>query len=212
MYRTLYWGDPKFKDEIVSILRSDRVVACDSDTVGGLLAQPTEKAFLALNSVKKRKNKPYLLLIGSKERFTEYVDEDQLLQIEKLVRRCWPGPLTLIVKAKKGVPDFLQSSQGTIAFRVPDHAGLLDLLKDFPALFSTSANLAGQPTPVSVQDLDPEIKKQVELIVSDKSKQTKPNLASTILDCSDEQIKIVREGAYSVDELERIQRIQFKKK
>ena len=203
MNKIIYWNDPDCNSIITPLLRSNHVIACDSDTVGGLTSQPTASAFKTLNSIKKRECKPYLLLIGSKERLKDYVDDKQLLQIEKIAGHCWPGPLTLILRAKKGVPDFLQSAQGTIAFRVPDHKGLLDLLQHFPALFSTSANLADNPTPVSVLDIDSEIKKQVKAVVADKQKKMTVGLPSTILDCSGDQIKVVREGAYPIKELKK---------
>ena len=96
-----------------------------------------------------------------------------------------------------------------IALRVPKHQHLQKLLQNFNGLFSTSANIAGKSVPRSIDDLDEDLIKSAAYVVVDsmndklvKSQQEiKP---STILDCSGDDIKVVREGAYPIDYLEKI--------
>jgi tRNA A37 threonylcarbamoyladenosine synthetase subunit TsaC/SUA5/YrdC len=120
----------------------------------------------------------------------------------KLTQLLWPGPLTLIFKARPDLPSWAKAADGTVSLRVPAHEGLLVLLNHFPGLFSTSANVSGQPLPMRVEDIDPHILEKAEvLVVEEMPGETK--LPSTILDCSGPRIKIVREGAYSRQLLEK---------
>lgn len=203
MIEKLYWDD---KDAIALIgraLSANQVVAGTSDTVWGLLAPLSRAGFERLNSIKGRSDKPYLILIGDKKNAVHFVENSQSFHIEKIITACWPGPLTLILKARADLPDFMKAEEGTIALRMPNHAGLLQLLARFDGLFSTSANRAGQPVPMSIDDLDPVIMQAISYLIIDREEQvtTKP---STILDCSNDHIRVVREGAYSVGKLKRI--------
>jgi L-threonylcarbamoyladenylate synthase len=115
---------------------------------------------------------------------------------------CWPGPLTLILKAKAGVPEFLTGGKETIAFRIPNHKGLQTLLKDFPILFSTSANLSGQSVPMKLSEVDQSILDACALAVLDEHKEESE--PSTILDCSGDSIKLIRAGAFPLEKIEKI--------
>ncbi len=212
MINRLYWGDKNTIDTIKRALQADSIVVGSSDTVFGLLANTSIKGFNALNSVKKRFDRPYLVLIGSKKKAFSLLDSAQLFQIEKIVDSCWPGPLTLICRAHKDLPEYMVKN-GTIALRMPNHDGLLRLLAHFDALFSTSANITGDPIPRIVGDLDERILKKVDYLVWDEKDEKKVInvVPSTILDCSGQQIKVVREGAYPVEEIEKKSGVIIKK-
>lgn len=199
----LFWDDKRSISDVAYILKEGNVVIGSSDTVLGLLADITKTGFDKLNTIKQRVDKPYLILIASKKNLTHFTDA-QSPELERLINSCWPGPLTVIVKAKKDIPDFLCSKDGTIALRVPNHPGLLLLLKHFTGLFSTSANRTGQPIPLSIDDLDPQIRTLAASIIIDREIKKEAVQPSTIIDCSGPTIKIVREGAYPVTELEKI--------
>jgi len=142
------------------------------------------------------------VLIGSKKKALSFVDGPVSLQIEKIIDSCWPGPVTLICRARKGLPYYMQAEDGTIGLRMPDHEGLLKILEHFEGLFSTSANLSGKPVPVTVDELDKQLVDQIEYLVLDDEKKEPIILPSTILDCSGEQITVVREGAFPIDQIE----------
>ncbi len=196
---TLSWHEKNTISRLINAFSDNHLVVGTSDTVLGFLAPLTQLGFLALNRLKGRQEKPYIILVGNRDALGSLV-EIKSLQIEKLIG-CWPAPLTLIFKAKESVPAYMKSKDGTIAIRMPNHAGLLSLLQQVPGLFSTSANKAGQPVPLSIQDLDPEIIAAVDYLVVDEQAESS-TLPSTILDCTGEQIKLVREGAYSLEQLE----------
>jgi len=199
--KIVYWCGDKTIDCLKKRLQAENVIIGSSDTVFGLFANISREGFKKLNAIKQRSNKPYLVLTANKMYLNHFVDVDNLLQVEKFVDLCWPGPITLIFKAKQSMPDFMKSKKGTIALRVPDHAGLQKLLPHFTGLFSTSANISGNPIPRTIEEVDKRIIKQVACAVIDKKEKLAVPLPSTIIDCSGDYITMVREGAYPIDEL-----------
>lgn len=196
----LFWNNNNTIDYIENVLRDGGVILAEGDTVLGLLADISAKGRVSLDMIKSREKKPYLVLAENKEKALNFIknDAEKVCQIEKLMNMCWPGPATLIFRGKPG--SAVTSQDGTIAIRVPDHAGLLMLLSRFEGLFSTSANLSGASVPANLEEVAPSIMQSVAgVVVNDGSAQS--TVPSTIIDCTGEKIKIVREGAFSVEKL-----------
>lgn len=201
------WDDKNTIESLQSYLNQGLAVVSTTDTVLGLLAPLTPTGFSALNRIKGRQNKPYLIVVSDSSKIGHFADISTISESAQcLIAQCWPGPLTIIFKALPEVPDFMKSQDGTIAIRVPCHAGLLELLTHFPGLFSTSANLAGNPVPNTIDELDPALIRQVACVVNGTPGQDQP---STMIDCSDDTVRIVREGAYSKEELSRLCGLRF---
>jgi len=206
--KQVYWQQENVLPALAHELQQGNLLISSTDTVLGLLAPISQEGYQALNRVKKRSGKPYLILIGSPDQASQYADISVHIgmheQIRSLMSHCWPGPLTLIVPAKSGIPDYIMGSDGTVALRVPSHAGLLALLAHFDGLFSTSANLSDEPVPARVDGLNSDLVDAVRYIVTDQDVQLGATLPSTILDCTHDAIRVVRRGAYSIDVLEQI--------
>ncbi|HEX4069140.1 MAG TPA: Sua5/YciO/YrdC/YwlC family protein, partial [Candidatus Babeliales bacterium] len=153
--KPLFWDNPETVDYVARQLYAGKVVLAEGDTVLGLLADLSAQGRAHLDALKNRSKKPYLILIGAAEKAFDFIEvaEGKIFQIEKLINKCWPGPVTLIFKAKTSVPAYSMSEDGTVALRVPDHAGLLQLLSHFDGLFSTSANNSGQQVPNTVPEV-----------------------------------------------------------
>jgi len=203
----LYWKYHENIDQVAKSLLLGRVVVGSSDTVLGLLSNTTPIGFDGLSAIKQRTDKPYIVLIDKIDKLKHFVSIEPVKPVLNLLQICWPGPLTVIFKARPGLPDFLLSHDGNIAIRIPDHAGLLRLLSNFEGLFSTSANLTGEPVPALPAELSPQIMHNVDLVIlNDYNLEHNASriLPSTILDCSIDQIKLVRSGAYPLHELEKI--------
>jgi L-threonylcarbamoyladenylate synthase len=200
--KPLFWGNRETIIQIADLLKSGKVVLAAGDTVLGLLADISQNGFAQLDAIKKRSNQPYLLLVENKQKALNLIEKTfiEKCQIEKIMDICWPGPATLILKAKPEVPEGVKSPDGTIAIRVPDHKGLLQLLHHFDALYSTSANLKGQPVPANLEEIDPTIVQSVASIVLNDN-DAASTLASTIIDCTGETLKIIRQGAFAPEKL-----------
>ena len=136
------------------------------------------------------------------EKALTFIEKDTkgFFQFEKLSNICWPGPITLIFKAKATVPHGVKSPEGNVAMRVPDHKGLLQLLEHFDALYSTSANISGKPIPITIDQVEESIVQAVAGMVLNEH-SSRLHLPSTIIDCTGEKIKIVRQGAFAVEKL-----------
>ena len=204
MKKILNWNDHFQVDMITRSLHDGEVVIGNSDTVLGLLADLSEKGFEALNKIKARsKDNPYLFLIESSNKLSFFSDVVLTPQLKNLIDNCWPGPVTLLFKAKENTPYYIQSKGNSVALRVPNHAGLLYLLSNFTGLFSTSANKSGKPVVKCIKDLDPSILEEVSYIITNTGTDVECSREpSTILDCTGPQIKVLREGAYPITELE----------
>ena len=200
--RIFYWDNAESIDILEQTLRAGRVVGGSSDTILGLLAELSERSVVALDRIKKRTGKSYVILVADSKRAQSLIVKNELLQIEKLMSMCWPGPVTLIFKVKPGILPFVTKLENTVALRVPDHVGLQILLKRFDGLFSTSANIANTSIPRNVKELDKRITQHLQFFVIDKHPKKKEYLSSTILDCTGLIIKVVREGAYPIEKLE----------
>lgn len=202
--RKLSWSNPETTDYLEKELHNGGVVLAEGDTVLGLLADVSEKGLAQLDHIKSRSKKPYLILVGDPKKALNFIEIDskKVFQVEKLINICWPGPVTLIFKAKQGVCEQAKSENGNIALRVPDHVGLLQLLAKFDALFSTSANRSGEPVPSALEQIDKHIMDSVACVVTnDAHEMSESILPSTIIDCTQDKLVVVRQGAFDVTQL-----------
>lgn len=203
--RTLFWGKQETIDVLTKELRQGGVVLGEGDTVLGLLADLSEQGVMGLDHIKGRSKKPYLVLVHDYQKALNLIQIDgvKVFQIEKLMNICWPGPVTLIFKAKHDLADFMKAADGTIALRVPQHDGLLQLLASFDGLFSTSANSSGQPVPGTIDQVDESIMQAVACIVrnNEGNSSQSASIPSTIIDCTGERLVVVRQGAFDADAL-----------
>lgn len=194
---TLSWNSQKDVEVARRLLMQNELLVGTSDTILGLLAPLTHEGFVALNAIKGRQEKPYVILVENFQSATKLVENS--FQLEKL-SAFWPAPLTLVCTARKDLPEWLTSKDGTIAIRVPDHEGLRSLLEGLPGLFSTSANKAGQPVATRIEDIDADILTAVAAIITDDHPPLER--ASTIVDCTVEPYKVIREGAFDLSMLD----------
>lgn len=194
------WNNLQFYPVAIKALKDDKILLASSDTVLGLFGQLSEISKKKLDTIKKRNLKPYIVIIRSADVLSEFTDQVFDDRLQKIMRQYWPGPLTIIFKAKDEVPGWMKGIDGTIAIRVPDHAGLQQLLEQCDGLFTTSANISDQPLPHEYNQIDPIILEQVELVCCDKN-MCYNGLASTVIDYSTGSMKVLRQGAVVVDSI-----------
>jgi len=197
MIEQLFWDDNVSIERLAAVLRDDGIAIGSSDTVFGLISNLKCSGKNTLDAIKKRFDKPYLILIPRGTKLENFVDPAGLSRIEGLAKKCWPGPVTLICTAHPDLPGFMKGPEGTIAIRMPDHEGLQKLLTHFEGVFSTSANISGNPVPGTVEGVDPSILERCAALVLDsRAGNEVSKVPSTILDCTEEEIRVVRQGAF----------------
>lgn len=195
------WNEPCVLEVLKKTFACNKVAITSTDTVLGFLAPVTKEGFENLNHIKGRTNKPYIVLVGSLEQVPHLCTLPTNPRVLELMRQCWPGPLTLLLPINPTIDSFMQSS-GVIALRIPNHPGLLAFLNQEKAAFSTSANLAGQPVPASIDELDPCLADAIDIVVLDPDHHAQ--VASTIIDCTTDIIKLSRQGCYPISRIEKI--------
>jgi tRNA threonylcarbamoyl adenosine modification protein (Sua5/YciO/YrdC/YwlC family) len=118
---------------------------------------------------------------------------------EVLMDRFWPGPLTLVVPRRPDLEADLGDDEATVGVRCPDHPVPLTLCRRHGPLATTSANLHGQPTMATAAEVDAALGDGVDVVL-DAGPCT--GLASTVVDCTGEEPKCLREGRIPWTELE----------
>jgi L-threonylcarbamoyladenylate synthase len=177
------------------VIRAGGIIAYPTDTVYGLGADPRNiNAVRTLFSIKGRQvDQPILLLIKDAGEVTDWASEITPAA-ERLMNKFWPGPLTLVFKAKPDVMAELTGGTGTIGLRVPGSAATRRLLAFLgTALTGTSANISGKPSPRTAQEASDVIGGMIDLVLDGGSAEG--GIASTVVDVSTDRPKVIREGA-----------------
>jgi L-threonylcarbamoyladenylate synthase len=116
----------------------------------------------------------------------------------RLAQRFWPGPLTLVVPAHPALPANL-SPLPTVGVRIPDHPVALALLRRTGPLAVTSANLSGQPSARTAEEVYAQLQGRIPFILD--GGQTPGGLSSTVVDCTAGDLVILRQGPISLQQL-----------
>jgi len=181
------------------ILDAGGLIAFPTDTVYGLAARVFDpNGIERLYLVKERDTaKAIAVLIGNLEQLSQVALEvnDQALQ---LVRRFWPGALTLVVTRCPELPAIL-SPMPTVGVRMPDFPFTLQLLQKSGPLATTSANLSGLTNPLTAQDVMDQLHDRVELILD--GGKAPGGIPSTVVDCTVSPPVLLRQGAIPASEL-----------
>lgn len=186
--------------EAITVLEQGGIVIFPTDTAFGIgCRMDDEKAVEKLFSIRKRPNRHAVpVLFSSTDMVKQYVTEIPDRVMDDLMLKYWPGALTVILPAQlKKVPKLVRGGGITVGTRIPAHKVPLALINGlkFP-LIGTSANFHGEPTPYKLADIDPQLHYLVDYLVPGT---TSVGEASTVIDCSDEPWKIVRQGAVQVN-------------
>lgn len=190
-------------------------IAADFIENGGLVAFPTEtvyglgadalnpKAVLALFEAKKRPlDNPPIVHVGKVENVYKLVKEVPP-KAKMLMRKFWPGPLTLIFKRSNVVPSVTVAGLDTIAIRMPRHNVALALLKESKCpIAAPSANLAGKPSPTCAKHVLEDLNGRIDAILD--AGPTHIGVESTVLDLTVEPPQILRPGGTPYEDLKEI--------
>lgn len=188
-------------DELVGIMRGGGLVAVPTETVYGLAGNGLdEKAVAEIYEVKGRPEvKPLSLMVhdaASMERYCENVPP----QAYTLAKKFWPGPLTIVMKAKPCVPEIVRAGGETVGLRCPDHPLTLELLEKSGVPFAApSANPSGEPSPKNADSVLKYFDGKIDAVLD--GGECGIGCESTLIDLSRTPYRILRQGALLADEI-----------
>ncbi len=183
------------------IISAGGVIAFRTDTFYGLGVDPFNAAAVAkIRQLKGREdNKPILLLLADVSVVDRFI-EDRSADFDRIAKRFWPGPLTIVGRAVADLPPEITAGTGTVGVRVPDDASVRDLVRECGgALTATSANPSSLPPARTAQEVRDYFGDAIDLVIDgDEVTATEP---STVLDATISPPRVIREGAVSAAEL-----------
>jgi L-threonylcarbamoyladenylate synthase len=180
--------------------RAGRLIVIPTDTLYGLAGDAFNRdAIRAIYAAKQRENSKAIPVL--------LADSTDLLRVARFVpavaqtfiNQYWPGPLTILLPKHPELPPEI-SNNDAIAVRIPDNGVARDIIRAAGgALAVTSANLSGQTPAETAAAAVEQLAGWVTAVVDDGP--SPHGLASTILDCTGHELKILREGPISARSL-----------
>lgn len=180
-----------------------RLVILPTDTVYGLGADAFSPAAVQrlLNAKGRGRQMPPPVLVSAKTTL-EALAVGVPDWARALVEELWPGPLTLVLRQQPSLQWDLGETRGTVAVRMPDHDVALELLARTGPLAVSSANRTGLPPATDADDAEAMLGELVRVILD--AGRTPGPVPSTIVDCTGEQGRILRQGVLPVERLNEV--------
>lgn len=184
--------------KVAEILKSGGLVAFPTDTVYGLasLANHAE-GVKRLKEVKQRPDdKPFPMMVAS----IDHIEAVASLNIRdrQLITRWMPGALTVVFNKKESYLDDQQKEFKTIGVRMPDDPWILDLIKEVGPLLVPSANISNNPPAKDFEEVYHSFDAKIDAIVVGFTHDKSP---STVLDATQEELTVLREGDITLEEI-----------
>jgi L-threonylcarbamoyladenylate synthase len=182
---------------------------------GGLVAFPTETVYglgadafnpLAVARIFEVKRRPYFdpLIVH----VSDPADMKKLvikipLNAKKLIKRFWPGPLTVVLLKKEEVPDIVNAGLSTVAIRMPKHPMALSLIEHANCpIAAPSANLFGYLSPTTAEHVQDQLGDQIDFILDGGPCEV--GVESTIISLSERKPRLLRPGGVPLEEIESV--------
>lgn len=189
-------------NKALKALNNHKVIAFPTETVYGLgVFYDDKEAYELLNIVKnRREDKPYTMMLFDVEEISKYAFiNDKYLPI---IKKYMPGSLTILVPARECVPAYVTHGTGIIGIRIPSNKEALELLRFVKKpLLVPSANKADQKPALTADEVKAIFNNEIEVIIPGKTSSGEP---STIIDLTGDEIKLVRKGPISFEELSQL--------
>lgn len=196
----MIFDDKNFVEKLNTTLKNGGVVSFVTDTVWGVGCLPnSEKGVEKIYELKNRdRSKPLILMSDKVEHLLPYV-KNVSPKAKDLMKKHFPGALTLIFEKTDLTPDYMTSFKNTVGIRVPNNEIFKKLCEvvDGHVLATTSANLSNQPAATSYQEAVENVGKNVDFVFEDYNQHCQ-GLASTVALAINEDIKILRQGEVKI--------------
>ena len=188
-------------EELAKILKKDGIISVPTDTVYGICARIDSN--IAHDKLMEVKNRPieksFPVMCANEEQIKSIAIVNNIA--EKLIKAFMPGPITLVLKKNKDLPKYITNGKNTIAVRMATSKAIEKLsIETESPIFMTSANQSGK---AECSNLD-EIEQCCPLLDGMMEGNIIFSKGSTIVDCTSEKIKILREGPISINHINNI--------
>ena len=186
---------------INEILRNDGVIAFVTDTVWGLGCLPSsEKAVKKIYEIKHREEKkPLILMSHDIYPLLNYVKNPIEKEAQKLIKKYFPGALTVVLEKSENTKDYLTSNMSTVGIRVPDNKTFAEICRnvDGGVLATTSANISGESPALTYEEAVKYIGDKVDFVVPSNGCEAQGR-ASTVVGFRDNEIVVYRQGEIKI--------------
>lgn len=185
-------------EKIVQILKNDGIISIPTDTVYGICARINSKvAHDKLIKAKERPiNKSFPVMCENEEQIKSIAIVDP--KAEKLIKTFMPGPITIVLRKKEELPNYITNGKDTIAIRMATSKTIEEIINKLGSpIFMTSANQSGKKECTNLE----EIEKNCPLLDGMIEETVIFSKGSKIVDCSSDKIKILREGPITKEQI-----------
>jgi len=186
-------------DNASKIVLNGGVVIFPTDTVYGLGCDPFNNISVErIFAIKKRSDKPLPVLCNSINSVSKLVEVNKVA--EELMKKHWPGPLTLVLKIKNNsLPKLLTNNSKFLGVRIPNNKYTIDFIEKCNGyVVGTSANISGREAFYSIDGLDKELSNCDAII---NGGDTSLKLESTVVKINGTEIEKIREGFIKFNDL-----------
>jgi L-threonylcarbamoyladenylate synthase len=198
----IYPNTAEARERAARLTAEGHVVAFRTDTFYGLGVVPSDApALRRLNELKGRDGKPILVVVSDAEAAGRLIAE-RTDAFDLLAARHWPGPLTLVARARGEASEILTAGTGTVGVRLPADEDAREIVRACGgALTATSANPAGRPPARTAAEVAAYFPSGLGLIIDGGPARTES--PSTVLDVTGARPRLIREGVLTRQELEK---------
>jgi L-threonylcarbamoyladenylate synthase len=196
-------------EKALYILKAGGIIIVPTDTLYGLAVRSSDEA--ALEKLFRLKGRSLerqvpLLIENPEKTLSEIVDDlsDSVKEmVQKLVSHFWPGPLTLVLPAKKGLSRLITGNTQAVGLRQAAHPVVRTLLRVLgEPITGTSANLAGAQSPFRLEQISSSVLEKVDLVIDGGT--LSGQMGSTVLDLSGPEMQILRQGDLSLNQIREV--------
>ena len=201
MTKVFDWQQSIDEEELkkcIETINKGGLVIFPTETVYGIGANAyNEEAVRKIYEVKMRPDeKPLSIMVSSIDEISKYAIISNEIE-EKIIKKYMPGPITIVLKKKPGVFDYISSGKDTIGIRIPDNEIILKILKEAKLpIVAPSANISGKPSGIILSEILKDFDGKVEICIDGgKAKLSEP---STIVKVVDNKPVILRQGRIKI--------------
>lgn len=201
------WQDEVNEQElnkVVQILSDGGIAIFPTETVYGIGANAyNEESVRRIYEVKNRPGeKPLSIMVSGIDEICKYAIIENDVE-RKIINSFMPGAITIILKKKQGLFDYISSGKDTIGIRIPDNKIILEILNKLKLpIVAPSANISGMPSGVSLEDIKKDFDGKVNVCIN--GGKAKLGESSTIVQVINGKPVILRQGKITLEEINKV--------